>query len=61
MAELSGHALPVEHGPAKPGEQLRSAVDPAKAERALGWRPAMGLREGLRETLGFFGALPAVR
>lgn len=57
MAKLSGRALPAEHGPAKRGEQLRSAVDPAKAGRVLGWRPEVGLREGLEKTLGFFGAL----
>ena len=57
MAHLSGGALPAEHGPAKPGEQFRSAVDPAKAERVLGWRPGLRLREGLENTLGYFGAL----
>jgi UDP-glucose 4-epimerase len=57
MVGLSGRALPAEHGPAKLGEQLRSAVDPAKAERVLGWRPEVGLREGLEKTLAYFGAL----
>ena len=57
MARLSGRDLPAEYGPAKAGEQLRSAVDPAKAARVLGWRPEVGLREGLEKTLGFFGAL----
>jgi UDP-glucose 4-epimerase len=57
MARLSGRALPAEHGPAKPGEQIRSAVDPAKAGRVLGWRPEIGLREGLEKTLGYFSAL----
>jgi UDP-glucose 4-epimerase len=57
MAELSGRALRAQHGPAKPGEQPRSAVDPAKAARVLGWRPEVGLRKGLEETLRFFGAL----
>ena len=57
MARLSGRDVPARHGPAKPGEQLRSAVDPAKAERILGWRPMVALREGLEKTLAFFGAL----
>jgi UDP-glucose 4-epimerase len=57
MADLSGRPFRAEHGPAKPGEQLRSAVDPRKAERVLGWRPEVGLREGLERTLAFFGAL----
>ena len=57
MAGLSGRDLPAEYGPAKAGEQLGSAVDPAKAARVLGCRPGVGLREGLEKTLGFFGAL----
>jgi len=58
MADLSGRYMPAaEHAPAKRGEQLRSAVDPAKAERVLGWRAGVGLREGLEKTLAYFGAL----
>ncbi len=54
---ISGRDLPPEHGPAKLGEQLRSSVDPARAGRALGWRPEVDLAAGLKETLRFFGAL----
>ena len=46
-----------EHGPAKPGEQLRSSVDPDKAEKALGWKPEVGFEAGLTQTLRSFGAL----
>lgn len=49
--------LEAQHGPAKPGEQMRSSVDPAKAERRLGWRAKMDLEPGLEKTLRFFGAL----
>jgi len=54
MREISGKDLPPKFGPAKPGEQLRSSVDPTLATRALGWRPRVGLRAGLKETLRFF-------
>jgi UDP-glucose 4-epimerase len=54
---VSGKDLPPKHGPAKPGEQLRSSIDPARAGRALGWRPEVELAMGLKETLRFFGAL----
>jgi UDP-glucose 4-epimerase len=54
---ISGKDLPPEHGPAKPGEQLRSSIDPARAGRALGWHPEVELAMGLKETLRFFGAL----
>lgn len=56
LRSISGLNLPPEYGPAKPGEQLRSSVDPAAASRALGWRPEVGLAAGLRETLEFFSA-----
>ncbi len=57
LREISGKNLPPRYGPAKPGEQLRSSVDPALAGRAIGWRPEVDLRTGLKETLQFFGAL----
>jgi UDP-glucose 4-epimerase len=57
LLEISGESLPPERGPAKPGEQLRSSVDPSRAGRVLGWRPEVDLKAGLSETLRFFGAL----
>jgi len=57
MQDISGRNLPAKRGPAKPGEQLRSSIDPARAGRAFGWRPEMELAAGLEETLRFFGAL----
>lgn len=46
-------AAAVRHGPAKPGEQRRSALDPGLAKRLLGWAPATPLDLGLRKTLEF--------
>ena len=57
LRSISGRELPPEHGPAKPGEQLRSSIDPARAGRALGWRSEVELAAGLKKTLHFFGAL----
>jgi UDP-glucose 4-epimerase len=57
LQEISGKSLPSEQGPAKPGEQLRSSVDPALAGRVMRWRPEMSLANGLGETLRFFDAL----
>ena len=56
LLEASGKKLPPEHGPAKPGEQMRSCVDPSKSARALGWQPAVDLNTGLKKTLQFFAA-----
>ena len=55
LQDISGKNLPPEHGPAKPGEQLRSSVDPSHAGRVFGWRAEMSLAAGLGETLRFFG------
>lgn len=51
---LSQKELPAKHGPAKPGEQLRSSVDPTRAGRLLGWHPEVRLAAGLEETLRSF-------
>ena len=56
LQDISGKDLPARNGPAKPGEQSRSCVDPSLAGRVFGWRPEMGLAEGLGGTLRFFGA-----
>ena len=57
LLKISGRDLAPEHGPAKPGEQLRSSVDPTLAGRVMGWYPEVDLTSGLKETLRFFGAL----
>ncbi len=46
--------VPVQHAPARAGEQQRSAVLIDKAARDLGWRPQVHLEEGLRLTFEFF-------
>lgn len=51
LMDISDEYLPPGHGPAKPGEQLRSSVNPARAGRILGWRPEVKLTAGLEETL----------
>ena len=57
MRRLAGRDLPAERGPAKPGEQARSSVDPTKAAREMGWKPEVDLASGLQRTLRFFGAV----
>jgi len=50
LVALSGKRLTPLHGPAKPGEQRRSVIDPALAKRELGWEPRVQLDSGLRRT-----------
>ena len=45
-----------EHGPARPGEQIRSVLDYGLAQQELGWRPEMEFSEGLRLTAESFQA-----
>ena len=56
LRETTGADLSPAHVAAKPGEQLRSSVDPSAVARALGWRPKTDLAAGLRRTLSFFEA-----
>jgi len=50
-ADVRGKAS---HGPAKPGEQRRSALDSGLAKRLLDWTPQVGLDEGLGRTVEYF-------
>lgn len=40
--------------PPREGEIRRSVLDCGRAERALNWKPTLGLEEGLRETAAWF-------
>lgn len=54
LRAAAGTGAPPVHGPARPGEQRRSCLDPARAARALGWRPGIPLDVGLAATYDFF-------
>jgi dTDP-glucose 4,6-dehydratase len=43
----------------RPGHDFRYALDPAKIERELGWRPEIGFAEGLRQTVAWYLEHPA--
>lgn len=42
------------HGPAAPGEQMRSVITSEKLFKKFGWKPSTTLDEGLRLTVDFF-------
>lgn len=54
LQELAHSALGPVHGPAKPGEQRRSALDSNLAREKLGWQALMSLEEGLARTFSAF-------
>jgi UDP-glucose 4-epimerase len=53
LAQIIGFQGQPGYGPAPPGDQRRSALDPSLAEQALGWRPWTHLEDGLAETVSF--------
>ncbi len=54
LAEITGSTCKEVHGPAKPGEQMRSVIDPAKIRQELSWDPKVELADGLKKTVAFF-------
>jgi UDP-glucose 4-epimerase len=54
LAHAAGVTRPAEHGPAKPGEQRRSALAASRAATVIGWAPATPLEDGLERTMTYF-------
>jgi dTDP-glucose 4,6-dehydratase len=46
----------IKHVQDRPGHDRRYAIDCSKAERELGWKPAVIFAEGLRETIAWYEA-----
>ena len=54
VARRFGSNAEPEHGPERPGDIRRSAVDASLAARELGWQPEVGLDEGIGRTVDWF-------
>ncbi len=54
LASAAGLKTPPSYAPARPGEQRRSVISPARAGQVLGWRPEVTLDDGLERTFKFF-------
>lgn len=54
IVRFTGKDVEEIHGPAKPGEQLRSLLDATLIKKELGWKPSVSLDEGLQVTIRFF-------
>ncbi len=54
LAGIADFPTRAEHAAARPGEQKRSVISPARAEQELGWRPERKLADGLEETFKYF-------
>jgi UDP-glucose 4-epimerase len=53
LAKAAGQSRPAEYGPARPGEQRRSALGWERARQLLGWTPTTSLERGLAETVAW--------
>ena len=45
------------HGPAKPGEQMRSVITSDKLFKKFGWKPSTLLKDGLKETINYYKSI----
>jgi UDP-glucose 4-epimerase len=54
MAAAAGTERPADYAPARQGELLRSALDPARAGIHLAWKPWTSLADGTAATLEWF-------
>ena len=61
LARIVGVQHPAEHGPAKPGEQRRSALAATRAQQVIGWTPVTPLDVGLGITIDNFKARRSTR
>ena len=49
LEELTGRKVAKRFGPWRPGDQPVFVCDTAKARRELGWKPKVGIKEGVRK------------
>ena len=51
--EIGAPDIP-EFAPARKGDVPRSALDSSRAEKIIGWKPQVGLQEGIAMTVEYF-------
>ncbi|MGN7248242.1 UDP-glucuronic acid decarboxylase family protein [Janibacter anophelis] len=58
VLELTGSTSRIEHRPLPQDDPTRRRPDITRARDTLGWEPRAQLRDGLRQTIDYFTALP---
>lgn len=56
LEELIGKKAVVEHLPPNPADMLANQADVSKARRLLGWKPRVGLTEGVQTLVDWYNA-----
>ncbi len=54
LKNITGSQIDAKHGSAKTGEQKRSCLDIGLAQKVLGWKAKVDLKEGLKKTVEYF-------
>jgi UDP-glucose 4-epimerase len=54
LNDTIGKGQEEKHGPAAPGEQMRSVITSEKLYKKFNWKPATPLKEGLEKTVDYF-------
>jgi UDP-glucose 4-epimerase len=54
LTKVTGNMVEVVRAPKRPGDIRLSVFDCSKAERELGWKAQVGLREGLQRTVDYY-------
>lgn len=54
IKKAAGKDIEAKHGPAIPGEVFRISLNCKLAEKELGWKPAVSLKEGIARTAAWF-------
>ncbi len=54
LRNITGYTHEEKHGPAAPGEQMRSVISSEKIFNKFGWKPSTGIQDGLKKTVDYF-------
>ena len=54
LNDTIGKVQEEKHGPAAPGEQMRSVITSEKLYKKFNWKPATSIKEGLEKTVDYF-------
>lgn len=58
LARHTGHSEVAQHGPSRPGDINKIALESGKAKRELAWEPRVSIEEGLKRTVDWFKQNP---